>query len=83
MVAANQDDLGIIMTAEQGKPLKESKGEVLYGASFIDWFAEEGKRVYGDVIPTHARRIKAHRRAEAAGRCRRGHRHAVEFPECG
>src|ERR1700722_14786055 len=54
LMIANQDDLGVIMTAEQGKPLKEAKGEVLYGASFIDWFAEEGKRVYGDVIPTHA-----------------------------
>ena len=49
-----QDDLGIIMTAEQGKPLKESKGEVAYGASYIEWFAEEGKRIYGDVIPTMA-----------------------------
>ncbi len=49
-----QDDLAIIMTAEQGKPLKESKGEVAYGASYIEWFAEEGKRVYGDVIPTMA-----------------------------
>jgi succinate-semialdehyde dehydrogenase / glutarate-semialdehyde dehydrogenase len=46
------DDLARIMTAEQGKPLAESKGEVAYGASFIDWFAEEGKRVYGETIPT-------------------------------
>jgi len=49
----NQDDLAAIMTAEQGKPLAESAGEVAYGASFIEWFAEEGKRLYGDVIPTH------------------------------
>ncbi|MDX1556310.1 MAG: NAD-dependent succinate-semialdehyde dehydrogenase, partial [Xanthomonadales bacterium] len=49
----NQDDLAAIMTAEQGKPLAESSGEVAYGASFIEWFAEEAKRVYGDVIPTH------------------------------
>ena len=49
----NREDLAAIMTAEQGKPLAESSGEVLYGASFIEWFAEEGKRVYGDVIPTH------------------------------
>jgi succinate-semialdehyde dehydrogenase/glutarate-semialdehyde dehydrogenase len=48
-----KDDLAAIMTAEQGKPLAESAGEVLYGASFIEWFAEEGKRAYGDVIPTH------------------------------
>jgi succinate-semialdehyde dehydrogenase/glutarate-semialdehyde dehydrogenase len=53
LVVASKDDLAAIMTAEQGKPLAESAGEVLYGASFIEWFAEEGKRVYGDVIPTH------------------------------
>ena len=47
----NTDDLAAIMTAEQGKPLAESKGEIAYAASFIEWFAEEGKRVYGDVIP--------------------------------
>ncbi|MDX2142360.1 MAG: succinate-semialdehyde dehydrogenase [Rhodospirillaceae bacterium] len=52
LMFAHQDDLAIIMTAEQGKPLKEAKGEVAYGASFFEWFAEEGKRVYGDVIPT-------------------------------
>jgi succinate-semialdehyde dehydrogenase/glutarate-semialdehyde dehydrogenase len=53
LVMANQDDLGDLMTAEQGKPLAEAKGEVGYGASFIEWFAEEGKRIYGDVIPQH------------------------------
>lgn len=53
LMIANQDDLGILMTAEQGKPLAEAKGEVGYAASFIDWFAEEGKRVYGDTIPPH------------------------------
>jgi succinate-semialdehyde dehydrogenase/glutarate-semialdehyde dehydrogenase len=53
LMVANKDDLAAIMTAEQGKPLAESAGEVLYGASFIEWFAEEGKRVYGDVIPSH------------------------------
>ncbi|MEZ5486846.1 MAG: NADP-dependent succinate-semialdehyde dehydrogenase [Steroidobacteraceae bacterium] len=52
LIMANQDDLAIIMTAEQGKPLAESKGEIAYAAAFIEWFAEEGKRVYGDVIPT-------------------------------
>jgi succinate-semialdehyde dehydrogenase/glutarate-semialdehyde dehydrogenase len=50
---ANQDDLAVIMTAEQGKPLAESKGEIAYAAAFIDWFAEEGKRLYGDIIPTY------------------------------
>lgn len=51
LIMENQQDLAILMTAEQGKPLAESLGEVAYGASFIEWFAEEGKRVYGDVIP--------------------------------
>ena len=51
---AHADDLALIMTLEQGKPLAESKGEVAYSASFIEWFAEEGKRIYGDVIPSHA-----------------------------
>ncbi|WP_268957097.1 NAD-dependent succinate-semialdehyde dehydrogenase [Sabulicella rubraurantiaca] len=51
LMLANADDLAAIMTAEQGKPLAEAKGEVAYAASFIEWFAEEGKRVYGDVIP--------------------------------
>src|SRR5262249_11501248 len=50
---ANQEDLATLMTAEQGKPLAESKGEIAYAASFIEWFAEEGKRLYGDVIPGH------------------------------
>ena len=54
LMMANTDDLGALMTAEQGKPLPEAKGEVGYGASFIEWFAEEGKRTYGDVIPGHA-----------------------------
>jgi len=53
LILANKDDLAALMTAEQGKPLAESAGEVLYGASFIEWFAEEGKRIYGDMIPTH------------------------------
>ncbi|OLU26118.1 NADP-dependent succinate-semialdehyde dehydrogenase [Pseudomonas sp. PA27(2017)] len=53
LMLANQDDLAQIMTAEQGKPLAEARGEVLYAASFIEWFAEEGKRVYGDTIPGH------------------------------
>ncbi|HVJ06672.1 MAG TPA: NADP-dependent succinate-semialdehyde dehydrogenase [Candidatus Saccharimonadales bacterium] len=51
LLMANQDDLAKLMTAEQGKPLAESKGEVVYGASFIEWFAEEAKRIYGDTIP--------------------------------
>jgi succinate-semialdehyde dehydrogenase/glutarate-semialdehyde dehydrogenase len=54
LITNNQEDLAILMTAEQGKPLAEAKGEVTYGASFIEWFAEEGKRTYGDIIPTPA-----------------------------
>ena len=53
LMMANQDDLAAIMTAEQGKPFAEAKGEIAYAASFIEWFAEEGKRIYGDVIPAH------------------------------
>ncbi len=53
LLMENQEDLAMLMTAEQGKPLSESRGEIAYAASFIEWFAEEGKRVYGDVIPTH------------------------------
>ena len=49
---ANADDLAIIMTSEQGKPLAEARGEIGYAASFLEWFAEEGKRVYGEIIPT-------------------------------
>ncbi len=49
----NQDDLARLMTLEQGKPLAEAKGEISYAASFIEWFAEEGKRIYGDTIPGH------------------------------
>ncbi|KAB0681862.1 NADP-dependent succinate-semialdehyde dehydrogenase [Aureimonas leprariae] len=53
LMMANQDDLGRILTLEQGKPLAEAKGEIAYGASFIEWFAEEGRRVYGDIVPGH------------------------------
>ncbi|WP_304466221.1 aldehyde dehydrogenase family protein, partial [Acidovorax sp. HMWF018] len=51
LLMANQDDLGRIMTAEQGKPLPEAKGEVAYGASFVEWFAEEAKRINGETLP--------------------------------
>ncbi len=59
LIVANADDLALLLTTEQGKPLAEAKGEIMYGASFVEWFAEEGKRVYGDVIPspTNDRRI--------------------------
>jgi succinate-semialdehyde dehydrogenase/glutarate-semialdehyde dehydrogenase len=54
LMMANADDLALIMTSEQGKPLAESKGEIAYAASFIEWFGEEAKRVYGDTIPGYA-----------------------------
>jgi succinate-semialdehyde dehydrogenase/glutarate-semialdehyde dehydrogenase len=54
LMLAHQEDLAILMTVEQGKPLAESRGEIVYGASFIEWFAEEAKRVYGDTIPAPA-----------------------------
>ncbi|MDP2108539.1 MAG: NAD-dependent succinate-semialdehyde dehydrogenase [Rhodocyclaceae bacterium] len=51
LIVANADDLALLMTSEQGKPLAEARGEALYAATFVEWFAEEGKRVYGEVIP--------------------------------
>ncbi|MBO9724273.1 MAG: NAD-dependent succinate-semialdehyde dehydrogenase [Novosphingobium sp.] len=54
LMIAHQDDLGELLTREQGKPLAEGRGEIAYGASFIEWFAEEAKRAYGDTIPGHA-----------------------------
>ncbi len=51
LIVANADDLALILTTEMGKPLPEAKGEILYGASFVEWFAEEAKRIYGDTIP--------------------------------
>ena len=58
LIDANKEDLAIIMTAEQGKPLTESRGEVGYANSFIRWFAEEGKRIYGDVIPANQSQLR-------------------------
>ncbi len=55
LMVANADDLATILTAEMGKPWAEARGEIMYGASFLEWFAEEAKRVYGDVIPGHQR----------------------------
>jgi succinate-semialdehyde dehydrogenase/glutarate-semialdehyde dehydrogenase len=55
LMMANQEDLAVLMTVEQGKPLVESRGEIAYAAAFIEWFGEEGKRAYGDVIPAHGR----------------------------
>lgn len=55
LILAHREDLGLILASEQGKPLAEAIGEVVYGAGFVEWFAEESKRVYGDVIPPHVR----------------------------
>ncbi len=55
LMLENADDLATILTAEMGKPWAEARGEIVYGASFIEWFAEEAKRIYGDVIPGHQR----------------------------
>jgi succinate-semialdehyde dehydrogenase/glutarate-semialdehyde dehydrogenase len=55
LMMANQEDLAKLMTIEQGKPLSESRGEIAYAAAFLEWFGEEGKRAYGDVIPAHGR----------------------------
>ncbi len=55
LILSNADDLAVILTAEMGKPLAEARGEILYGASYVEWFAEEAKRVYGDTIPGHQR----------------------------
>ena len=79
LMMENQEDLARIMTAEQGKPLAESRGEIAYGASFIEFFAEEGKRIYGETIPSPwptSRMVVD----QAAARRRRGD-HAVELPQ--
>jgi succinate-semialdehyde dehydrogenase/glutarate-semialdehyde dehydrogenase len=54
LILENVEDLGLLLTLEQGKPVPEAKGEIRYGATFVEWFAEEGKRAYGDIIPPHA-----------------------------
>ena len=79
LMIENQDDLAVMMTMEQGKPLAEAKGEVVYGASFIEWFAEEGQahlRRHHPAAPAG----QAHRRGQAAGRRGGGH-HALELPQ--
>ena len=78
LMMANQEDLAIIMTAEQGKPLAESRGEIAYAASFIEWFAEEAQARLRRHDPRAPAR-QAHRRHQAAGRRVRGD-HAVELP---
>ncbi len=69
LLLENQDDLGLLMTSEQGKPLAEAKGEIAYAASYLEWFAEEGKRAYGEIVPPNVagRRILVTR--EPVGVC--------------
>lgn len=55
LMVANADDLATILTSEMGKPWAEARGEVMYGAGYVEWFAEEAKRIYGDIIPGHQR----------------------------
>ena len=69
LMIANQDDLALILTSEQGKPLLEAKGEVLYGASFVEWFSEEAKRVYGETIPANTTDKRIHVLREPVGVC--------------
>ena len=69
LMIANQDDLALILTSEQGKPLPEAKGEVLYGASFVEWFSEEAKRVYGETIPANTTDKRIHVLREPVGVC--------------
>ena len=69
LMMANQDDLALILTSEQGKPLAEAKGEIAYGASFIEWFGEEAKRVYGETIPATTTDKRVHVTREPVGVC--------------
>ena len=67
LIMANQDDLALILSSEQGKPLNEAKGEIAYAASFIEWFGEEGKRIYGDIIPENLPNARMMVRKEPIG----------------
>ena len=69
LILDNQEDLAQIMTAEQGKPLFESRGEIAFAASYLEWFAEEGKRIYGDVIPTNNKNRRLIVTKEPVGVC--------------
>jgi succinate-semialdehyde dehydrogenase/glutarate-semialdehyde dehydrogenase len=69
LILLHQEDLARLMTAEQGKPLSESRGEIAYAASFVEWFAEEGKRIYGDLIPAHQGNLRLAVLKEPVGVC--------------
>ena len=75
LMIANKEDLALIMTSEQGKPLAEARGEVDYAASFVEFYAEEAKRIYGETIPSHradARIIVMRSRSASSPRSRPG-----------
>ena len=78
LIIENKRWLGELMTAEQGKPLKEAEGEVEYAASFIQWFAEQAKRINGEIIPRQNRRAHS---GDARADWRRCRDYAVEFPD--
>ncbi len=80
LVMENHEDLAQILTAEQGKPLAEARGEVAYGANYIEWFSEESKRVYGDTIPQPSNDKRIVVIKQPVGCCCLYH--AVEFPQC-
>ena len=80
LMMSHQEDLAIIMTTEQGKALAESRGEVAYGAAFMEWFGEQAKRIDGDVIPAPSSDKRVVCIKLPGRRCRRDH--AVEFPQC-
>lgn len=78
LMLTHKQDLGRILSAEQGKPLAEAEGEIDYGASFVRWFAEEARRINGKVIPVPGKKIACLERARWG--C--GDHHALEFPQC-
>ena len=78
LMLAHTEDLALIMTAEQGKPLCEARGEIAYAASYMEWYAEEGKRAYGDTIPTNSPNQRIVVVKEPVGVCCH---HALEFPQ--
>ena len=77
LILENQEDLARLMTLEQGKPLAEARGEVAYAGAFIEWFAEEGKRIYGDTIPQHQADKRINQKAPARRESARGVRICV------
>lgn len=79
LMVQHADDLAVILTSEMGKPLAEAKGEILYGASYFEWFAEEAKRTYGDVIPGHQRDKRVLVLKQPVGVV--GAIHPMEFPK--